>query len=51
MLEMMLPSHASNDATEVTWLQDNVDAESCWQQICRVMLATTLPGRLGRDVM
>jgi hypothetical protein len=51
MLAIMLPSHANDDAAGVTWLQRDVDVKSCWRQNCRVMLATTLPGRLGRDVM
>jgi hypothetical protein len=47
----VLLSHAGDAATEVTWPQHDVDGESCWRQCCRVMLATALPRRLGRDVM
>jgi hypothetical protein len=30
MLAIILPSHASDDAAEVTWPRCGVDAESCW---------------------
>jgi hypothetical protein len=39
---IILPSHDGNGTTEVTWPRCNVDAESCWQQCCRVMLATMM---------
>jgi hypothetical protein len=38
----MLPSHARDNAVEVTWPWRDVDAESCWQQCCRVMLSMAL---------
>jgi hypothetical protein len=44
MLVTMLLSHAADGTTEVTWSQRDVDAESCWRQHRRVMLAMTLPG-------
>jgi hypothetical protein len=58
----VLPSHANDGATGVTWLRRDVYVESCWQRrclgdlvaaqcICRVMLATALLGRLGRGAM
>jgi hypothetical protein len=47
----MLPSHAGDGVARVTWLQCDVDAESCWQQCFRVMLAMALLGRLGRGAM
>jgi hypothetical protein len=37
MLEIVLPSHASD-----------VDAKSCWQHCCRVMLATMLQLKVVR---
>jgi hypothetical protein len=46
-----MPSHASNSATKVTWLQCDVDAESFWWWCCRVMLATALSRRLGCGTM
>jgi hypothetical protein len=60
MLVTMLPSHASNSATEVTWPQRDVDVESCWwwhwrgdsaavQCRCWVMLAIVLPSYAGND--
>jgi hypothetical protein len=51
MLVMALPRNAGNNTVEATWPQRDVDVEACWQQYCRVMLATTLPGQLGRNVM
>jgi hypothetical protein len=39
MLVTMLPSHAGDGTAGVTWLQRDVDVESCWRQCCRVMLA------------
>jgi hypothetical protein len=42
MLTIMLPNHASNGTTRVTWLQCDVDAKSHWRQCCRVMLAMAL---------
>jgi hypothetical protein len=47
----MLLSHAGDGATESTWPRHNVDIESCWRRYCRDMLATVLPGRLGRGAM
>jgi hypothetical protein len=38
----MLPSHAGDNTTEVTWPRCDIDAESCWQQCCRVVLAMAL---------
>jgi hypothetical protein len=43
----MILSHVGDDVTGVTWPRRDVDAESCW----RVMVATTLSGRLGRGAM
>jgi hypothetical protein len=51
MLATMLLSHAGDDGAGVTWLRCDVYVESCWRQCCQVMLATTLPGRLGRGAM
>jgi hypothetical protein len=51
MLTTTRPSYADDDAVEVTWLQHDVDAESCWQQRCQVMLVMTLSRRLGCGVM
>jgi hypothetical protein len=51
MLVMTLLSHADDVVTEEAWPQHDVDAELCWQQSCRAMLATMLPGRLGHDTM
>jgi hypothetical protein len=39
---IMLPSHAGDGAAKASWPQRDVDAESCWQQCCRFMLAMTL---------
>jgi hypothetical protein len=39
MLATMLPSHDSDGATEATWSQHDVEAESCWRQCCRGDLA------------
>jgi hypothetical protein len=36
-------SHAGGDTTEVTWPLRDIDAESCWRQCYRVMMATALP--------
>jgi hypothetical protein len=47
----MLLSHAGDGAAEVTLLQRDVDAESCWRQCCLVMLAMALSRRLGRGTM
>jgi hypothetical protein len=38
----MLPSHAGDCATEVTWPRCNVNAESCWRPCCRVILVMAL---------
>jgi hypothetical protein len=51
MLVMVLPCHADDSATGATWPRRDVDVESCWRRFGRVMLATALPGRFGRDVM
>jgi hypothetical protein len=51
MLTTTRPSYADDDAAEVTWLQHDVDAESCWQQRCQVMLVMALSRRLGCGVM
>jgi hypothetical protein len=51
MLATVLPSYAGDDAAGVTWSQRDVEVESCWQRCYRVMLAMTLPGRLGCDAM
>jgi hypothetical protein len=51
MLATVLPSHPGNDTTKATWPQHDVDAESCWRWWCRVMLAMTLPRRLGHGAM
>jgi hypothetical protein len=42
MLATMLLSHAGDDAVDTTWPRHDVDAESCWPQCCRVMLAMAL---------
>jgi hypothetical protein len=42
MLATMLLSHVGDVATGVIWSRCDVDAESCWQQCCRVMLTTVL---------
>jgi hypothetical protein len=42
MLASMLLSHAGDGATEVTWSWRDVNAESCGQQCCRVMLVMAL---------
>jgi hypothetical protein len=47
----VLSSHASDDATGVTWPQCDVDVESCWWRCCRVMLTTAIPGRFCHDAM
>jgi hypothetical protein len=31
MMAMVLPGHAGDSATKVTWLWYNVDAETCWR--------------------
>jgi hypothetical protein len=36
---IMLPSHAGNGATEVTWSRRDVDVKSCWRWRYRVVLA------------
>jgi hypothetical protein len=51
ILATMLPSHAGDDAAEVTWPRRDIDAESCWQQCYQVMLVMTQPRQLGRDEM
>jgi hypothetical protein len=51
MLTIMLPTNAGDGATEATWLWHDVEAESCWQQCCRILLVTTLPGQLGHGAM
>jgi hypothetical protein len=51
MLATILPSHARDDVTEATWPRHDVDVESYWQQCCRVMLVTTLSGRLDNGMM
>jgi hypothetical protein len=50
MLATMLPSHDGDGAAMVTWPWCDVDAESCWRQWWRVMLARALPRPLGRGV-
>jgi hypothetical protein len=47
----LLRDVAGNGADETTWSQRYVDAESNWQQCCRVMLMTTLPRILGRGAI
>jgi hypothetical protein len=42
MLATMLPSHAGDGAVGATWPRRGVNAKSCWQQCCRVMLAMAL---------
>jgi hypothetical protein len=42
MLATILLSHAGDGAAGVTWPQCDIDAESCWQQCYRVMLAMAL---------
>jgi hypothetical protein len=42
MLVMVLLSQDNDDTAGVTWPRRDVDAESCWRQCCRVMLAMTL---------
>jgi hypothetical protein len=42
MLVTMLPSHAGDDATEVTWSWRDVEDESCWRQRYRVLLLLAL---------
>jgi hypothetical protein len=34
MLATVLPSHASDGATEATWPWHDVRVESCWRQCC-----------------
>jgi hypothetical protein len=51
MLAMVMPSHADDGTAGVTWLRRDVDADSCSRRCYRVMLVTTLPGRLGRGTM
>jgi hypothetical protein len=51
MLATMLLSHAGNGVAEVTCCVRVVDAKSCWQRCCRVMLATVLPRQFGHDAM
>jgi hypothetical protein len=59
---MYMSSHAGDGIVGVTWPRCDVDAESCWRWrcwrdlaatlcTCRVMLATVLPGQLGRGLM
>jgi hypothetical protein len=48
---MVLLSHAGDSAARATWPRRDVDTESYWQWCCRAMLATVLPGRLGRNTM
>jgi hypothetical protein len=42
MLATMLPNHGRDDAAKSTWPRRDVDAESCWQQCCQVMLTLAL---------
>jgi hypothetical protein len=51
ILVTMLSSHAGDDVARATWPRHDVDAESCWRQCYRVMLAMTLLRQLGRGVM
>jgi hypothetical protein len=48
---MTLPSHVGNGAAEVTWPRRDVDVESYWRWRYRVMLAMTLPRRLGHSAL
>jgi hypothetical protein len=43
----MLPSNAGDGGAEATWPWRGVEAESCWQQCCRVCLAMALSSPLG----
>jgi hypothetical protein len=43
----MLLSHAGDSAAETTWLRRDINAESCWRQCCRVMLASALSSHAG----
>jgi hypothetical protein len=38
----MLLSHADDGTAETSWLWHDVDAESFWQQCCKVMLVPML---------
>jgi hypothetical protein len=47
MQATLLSSHAGDGAARATSPRRDVDAESCWRQCYRVMLATVLPGDLA----
>jgi hypothetical protein len=44
-------SHVGDGAAKVTWLWHDVNAKSCWQWCCRVMLAKVLQVKVVRAVV